>query len=277
MKVDIRMKSLFAQRLRFWSSITMLICAWQVSAQTNPIPVRHTQGTLHGFLELRSEDGLVVASGDITQVVHGDRVTSKTLFRFKDGSVDDETTVFSQHRTFQLITDRHIQKGPSFPHPMDVLIDARSGQVTVRSTGKDGKEEVKTDHLDLPPDLANGLVPLVIENIRSDAPETTVSMIVATPKPRLVKLAISSVGEDTCSIVGVPRKAIHYEIKIQIGGVAGVVAPIIGKAPPNIQIWAIGGDAPTFMREQGPLYSEGPMMTIQLASPVWSDSPKSDH
>jgi hypothetical protein len=158
---------------------------------------------------------------------------------------------------------------------MDLLIDARSGQVTVRSTGKDGKEEVKTDHLNLPADLANGMVPLVIENIRSGAPETTVSMIVATPKPRLVKLAISSAGEDTCSVVGISQKAMHYEIKIELGGVAGVVAPLIGKAPPNIQIWAIGGDAPTFVKEQGPIYAEGPLMTIQLASPVWPDPPKS--
>jgi hypothetical protein len=156
-----------------------------------------------------------------------------------------------------------------------MLIDARSGQVTVRSTGKDGKEEVKTDHLDLPPDLANGIVPIVIENIPSDAPQAIVSMIVATPRPRLVKLDISSAGEDTCSVVGTPRKAIHYQIKIELGGVAGVVAPIIGKAPPDLQVWAIGGNVPTFIREQGPLYSEGPTMTIQLASPVWPNSPKS--
>jgi hypothetical protein len=155
---------------------------------------------------------------------------------------------------------------------MDVLIDARSGQVTVRSTGKDGKEEVKTDHLNLPPDLANGIVPIVVQNLPPDAQKTTVSMVVATPKPRLVKLAISNVGEDSYSLAGSSRKATHYEIKIDLGGIAGVVAPIIGKAPPNIQVWTIGGQATTFAREQGPIYPEGPMMTIQLASPVWHDT-----
>jgi hypothetical protein len=270
------MKHPFAQRLRSWSLITLLVCAWLPSVQADPMPVRYVQGTFHGFLELRSEAGRVVASGDSLQFVHGDRITSETIFRFKDGSIDDERTVFSQHRTFQLISDHRVQKGPSFPHPMDVLIDARNGQVTVRSTGKDGKEEVKTDHLSLPPDLANGMVPLVIENMRSDDPETTVSMVVASPRPRLVKLIISNRGQENCSVVGAPRKAIHYEIKIDLGGVAGVVAPLIGKAPPNIQLWIIGGQAPTFAREQGPIYPEGPMMTIQLASPVWPHSPKSD-
>ena len=33
--------------------------------------------------------------------------------------------------------------------------------------------------------------------------------------------------------------------------------------------------APTLIREQGPIYAEGPMMTIQLASPAWPDSQKS--
>jgi hypothetical protein len=257
--------------------IILLVCACGLCAQTEPMPARYVQGTLHGFLELRAEDGRVVASGDITQVVHGARVTLHTRFQFKDGSSDDETTVFTQRRSFQLITDHRIQKGPSFPHPMDVLIDAHSGQVTVRSTDKDGKEEVKTDHLHLPADLANGMIPVVVENLRPDAPETTLSMVVATPKPRLVKLVISNEGEENCSVVGSARKAIHYEIKIELGGVAGLVAPLIGKKPPNIELWTIGGEAPVFVREEGPLYPEGPMMTILLASPAWPDAPAPAH
>jgi hypothetical protein len=255
--------------------IAILVCAWRLSAVAEPVPVRHVQGTVHGFLELRSAEGNVVASGDLVQVAHGDQVTLRVVFHFKDGSIDDETTVFSQRRNFKLIRDHHIQKGPFFPHPMDMLIDARSSKVTVRSAGKDGKEEVQTDHLDLPRDLANGMVPLIVENIPPDSPVTTVSMLVFTPKPRMVKLAISSRGEEPFSVAGSSYKAIHDEIKIELGGVAGIVAPVIGKALPNIQVWTIGGEAPTLVREQGPIYPEGPIMTIQLASPVWPDSQKS--
>jgi hypothetical protein len=272
-----RMNILFVKRLQLWPITLLLVVALQLTAKADPVPVRAVEGTIHGLLELRSEDGQVIASGDVLRVLRGNRVTSRTLFRFKDGSIDDETTVFSQLHTFQLISDHHIQKGPSFPHPMDVLIDVHTGEVTVRSTGKDGKEEVRTDHLDLPSDLANGMVPVVVENMHPNAPATTVSMVVATPKPRLVKLVISSVGEDKYLVAGTSRKAMHYDIKIDLGGVAGVVAPIIGKAPPDIQIWTIGGEATTFARERGPLYAEGPMMTIQLASPTWPDTPKPGH
>jgi hypothetical protein len=277
------MNRLFAPRLRMpaqcltfsakdcksWLVIALMMFGGMPRAQADAMPVRYVQGSFHGFLELRSEGGVVVASGDSLQFVHGDRITAETIFHFKDGSVDDETTVYTQHRTFHLISDRHVQKGPSFPHPMDVLIDAGSGVVTARTKDKDGKEQVTSERMTLPPDLANGLIPVVVENMKSAEQGTTVSMVVMTPKPRVVKLVISDRGEEDCSVVGVGRKASHYEIKIDLGGVAGVVAPLIGKAPPNIEIWVIRGAAPTFAREQGPMYAEGPVMNIHLASPVW--------
>jgi hypothetical protein len=255
--------------------IALLICASQPRASADPIPVRHVEGTVHGFLAVRSKEGQVRAVGDLFQVVRGDRVISRLVFRFKDGSVDDETTVFTQHGNFQLITDHHIQKGPSFPQPMDLSIDVPSGQVTVRSTGKDGKEEVHSEHLDLPPDLVNGLILSIAKNISPETPETKVSMVVVTPKPRLVKVAISPQGEEPFSLVGSRRKAVRFKLKIELGGVAGVVAPLIGKAPPEIQIWITGGQAPAFVREEGPLYQGGPDLTIQLTSPIWPDLPHS--
>ena len=258
-----------SQSLQACALIMLLMFGWMPRAQADLVPVRYVQGSFHGFLELLSEGGVVVASGDSMQYVRGGRITAETIFRFKDGSVDDETTVYTQHRTFHLISDHHVQKGPSFPHPMDVMIETGSGTITVRSTDKDGKEEVKTDHMTLPADLANGLIPVVVENMQPAQPQATVEMVVMTPKPRVVKLVISDVAEQRCLIVGTERKATHYQIKIELGGVVGVIAPLVGKAPPDIQVWVIPGKAPTFAREEGPLYAEGPMMTIQLASPAW--------
>ena len=127
--------------------------------QADPVPVRHPQGAAHGFLALKTLEGTRIATGDVTQVVHGDRVTSRLIFR--DGSIDDDTTVFSQRGTVRLIGDHLIQRDPSFPKPIDVLIDAATGQIT--SHTKDGG--VRQDHLDLPPDIANGLPPNLLLNI----------------------------------------------------------------------------------------------------------------
>src|SRR5438270_11046308 len=99
------MSDSLALRVQCWSFTAVLFCALHLAGPAEPIPVRHVEGTVHGFLALRTKEGRVIAVGDLFQIVHGDRVTSRLLFRFKDGSIDDETTVFSQHGVFQLIAD----------------------------------------------------------------------------------------------------------------------------------------------------------------------------
>lgn len=263
------MNSSQARRVGSWLLTAIGILALQPNAITEPIPVRYPEGTVHGFLAVRSQEGRIIASGDVIQSVREDQVATRVIFHFKDGSIDDETTVFSQRGNFHLISDHHIQKGPSFPHPIDLSIDSRNNEVIVRSTGKDGKEEVTTDHLDLPPDLVNGMVLLIIKNIRPATPETKVSMLVAAPKPRIVKLDITPQGKQRFSLAGSTRNAVDYEIKIELGGVAGIVAPLVGKQPPNIHVWMIGGEAPTFVREEGPTFPDGPIWTVELTSPIW--------
>jgi hypothetical protein len=164
-----------------------------------------------------------------------------------------------------------VQKGPSFSHPQDVLIDARSGQVTVRYTDDEGKEQVKTETVKLPADLANGLIFTLLKNITPGDAEVKASMLVATPKPRLVTLAISAQGEDTFLLGGEKRKATHYVVKIEIGGVTGLLAPIFGKQPPDIHAWILPGEAPAFVKSRGPLYAGGPIWQIELESPVWPE------
>jgi hypothetical protein len=121
-----------------------------------PVPVRYREGTVHGFLALRTLEGKILAAGDLIQTVRGNRVVSRLAFRFKDGSVDDETAVFSQEHNFRLVSDHHIQKGPSFPKPTDVSINASTGRVIVRYTDN-GKEKVEEEQMELPPDILNGI------------------------------------------------------------------------------------------------------------------------
>jgi hypothetical protein len=233
-----------------------------------PVAVRHIEGTVHGFLVLRDMEGKALAAGDLIQVVQGDRLRSDLVFHFKDGSLDDETTIFSQRHHFRLLSDHHVQKGPSFPQPMDVSIDASNGQVTVRS--KDGdKEKVETEHLDIPPDLANGLLLNLLKNIPEDVTETKVSYVVATPKPRLVKLAIAPQGEERFWTAGAPHKAMRFGVKVELGGLTGVFAGLMGKQPKDVHVWVLGGQAPAFVRMEGQLYQGGPVWTIELTDTVW--------
>ena len=243
------------------------LLALAAAASAQPVAVRWPEGTLHGFLALRTMDGATIADGDLVQNVRGTRVTSRLTFHFKDGSLHDETAIFSQRGRFRLISDRLVQKGPSFPHPIDMTIDARSGLVTVRYAD-DGKEKTDTQRLHLPPDLANGLILTLLKNVRRGQ-AGTFSYVAATPKPRLVKLAITSAGDDRFNTGGERRTATHYVVKVEIGGLSGVLAPLFGKEPPDSHVWVLEGPAPAFVRSEQTLYPDGPVWRIELVAPTW--------
>lgn len=231
--------------------------------------MKYKEGVVHGFLVIRTLNDETIAAGDLTQLESGDRVTTRLVYHFKDGSVQEETAVFSQRGSFRLLSDHLLQKGPAFKRPTDVSINSSTGQVTVRYTDDDGKEKAITDRLKLPADLANGVVLTMLKNIPPGAPKTTLCMVVATPKPRLVKLVISPEGEDTFSVAESPYKAVRYDVKVDIGGAAGLVAPLVGKQPPDTHIWILEGKVPAFVKSEGPQYEGGPIWRIELASPIW--------
>lgn len=249
--------------------VTIALLLVSHASSGDQVSVRHTEALVHGFLILRTLDGSAIADGDLFQTARGNRVTSRLVFHFKDGSLHDETAVFAQRQQFRLVSDHLVQKGPSFPQPLDMTIDALKGQVEVRYSDDHGQSKVEAERLSLPPDVANGMILTALKNVRPDAPPKSLAFVAATPKPRLVKLAISAAGEESFSTGGAARKAMHYVLKVDIGGIAGVVAPLIGKQPPDSHVWILGGEAPAFVKSEQPLYNGGPVWRIELVSPVW--------
>lgn len=255
---------------RFWLVWSFLAGSAAAGAlRAESVAVRHPEGVVRGFLVLRAPDGSIIANGDLVQSARGVRVTSRLSFHFRDGSLQDETTVYTENGRFQLVSDRLIQRGPSFPHPMEVSIEAASGRVTVRQSA-DGKEQVIEEKMDLPPDLANGFTLTLLKNIAPDMVSTTVSMVVATPKPRLVKLVITRAGDDPFSVGRARYNATRFNVKIEIGGLAGLIAPLLGKQPKDASVWILGGEAPGFVKSESQFYGGGPLWRIELAAP---DSP----
>src|SRR6185312_5930243 len=239
-----------------------------------PIVVRYKEGVSRGFLVVCTPDGKQIGFGDAFQVANGDKVTSRMIFHFKDGSVDDETTIFSQSGSFRLLNDHVLQKGPAFKQPMETWIDTANKKVMVRHTDKDGKANVVTQELDLPPDLSNGLLLTLLKNIDSRTPKTTVSYLAATPKPRIVTLVITPDGEQRFIAGSARHSAQRYNVKVDIGGAAGVVAHVIGKQPPDTKIWMSTGEAPSFAGLVGPFFGDHDVWRINLASPILPKNPE---
>jgi hypothetical protein len=256
-------------RTRFRGAL-VLFFAWGGAAgrlAADNVAVRHPEGLVRGFLVLREPGGPVIANGDLIQSSRGERVTTRLVFHFRDGSLQDETAVYTEHGRFELVSDHLVQRGPAFPRSMDVSIDRASGRVVVRH--REGGEEKSIDErMELPADLANGMTLALLKNIDPGV-ATTWSMLVATPKPRLVKLHVTRAGVEPFSVGRAEYKATRFKLEIEIGGIAGLIAPLVGKKPKDASVWIIGGDAPGFVRSENQFYEGGPIWRIELASPSY--------
>jgi len=237
------------------------------------MPVRFPEGVIHGFLALTTLDGETVGSGDSIQTVEADRVTNRLLFRFEDGSISDETTVFSQRGSFRLLSYRQVQQGPTFKEPIDLSIDAGSGKVTVKHNKEDGEKEIITKLMTLPPDLANGLVVVLLKNLPPGSRGLRLPMLAATPQPRLIELVISPAMEEPAVIGATQRKVARFTAKVEIGGLLGFAARLLGKLPPDSRVWIYREMSPTFVKSESPLYMGGPVLRTQLVGPTWPAAP----
>lgn len=233
-----------------------------------PVRVHHLEGVTFGFLTLRNLDGQILAYGTEKQVAEpGEAVITDDLqFHFKDGSLYREITKFSQRGSFRLISDQVTQKGPAFKHSSESWIDAASGKVTFRSLDQ-GKEKQSTKQLHLPPDVSNGLLFILVKSMDPAARETTVSMVAASDKPRVLKLIFRPAAEKTVKFGELEFKAQHYVMKVKIEGAAGAIAPLVGKQPPDSHFWVLKSESPTFLEFEGPLSQDTPVWRIQLAAP----------
>jgi hypothetical protein len=254
-----------------YSLMTRLVCllllllAPAAGASAAPVAVQQPEGVTHGMLVLRSARGEVLADGELLQTLQGDVVSSRLVFRFKDGSLYDETVTFTQKKVFRLLGYRLVQRGPSFPETTEVAFDRADGRYRARAG-----DESAEGTLELPEDLHNGLTGLLIRNLKSRA--TAQGHVYAfTPKPRLLRTTLAPEGEDRYQVGDVTRTAARYLVTMEIGGLTGVVATVIGKDPPDLRFWVSTGPPPAFLKFEGAMYLKGPRWRIELAAPRWPE------
>jgi len=227
-------------------------------AAAEPIAVRYTEGIGRGFPVLRSIGGDKLAQGELTQVPRGDIVESRLVFRFKDGSIYDERLTFSQKDVFTLMTYHIVQRGPSFPESLDARVDRRTGRYEVRYKGdEDSPEETLKGSFDMPGDVYNGLLSTLMKNMPAATP-ATVQIIAFTPKPRLVKMLLKPTTEDPLNVNDAAVIATRFVVRPQLGLFASLLVADI----PDVKCWIVGGEAPAFLRFEGPLYFMGPIWRI---------------
>jgi len=235
-----------------------------------PVPVRFAEGSLHGFLALSTPREVLIASGDLFQVVRDGEVKSRLVFHFKDGSVFDETVVFTQRNVFTMLSYRLVQRGPAFPEDTEISLERASGKYRVMTRSrKDGREKVRDGTLALPLDTYNGMVLNLVKNLPRGAGET-VHMVAFTPSPKLIKLEVAPAGEHKLLVAGSEKTAARYVLKPILGTWLKFFASLLGRMPPDSHAWIVTDDVPAFVRFEGTLYMNGPAWRIELATPRWA-------
>jgi len=242
--------------------VVALICGVALASSpvaAEPVRVLFQEGVTRAFPVVRSLSGQKLAQGDLVQVARGDRVDSRMTFRFADGSLYDEHVVFSQNGVFNLLRYRIVQRGPSFPESIDASVDRETGRYEVRyRADEDSPEEFFRGQVTLPADVYNGMLSLVLKNLprRSD---TIVQVVAFTPKPRMVKMQLVPVGDDPVLVSDSPMNVVRWAIRPQLGLFASLLVTDI----PDALCWILPGEAPAFLKAEGPLYFQGPIWRIE--------------
>jgi hypothetical protein len=220
-----------------------------------PVVVGYQEGLVRAFPVLRSAGNELLAQGDFVQIARGDQVTARLVFRFKDGSLHDETVVFSQRGVLTMLSYRLVQRGPSFPESLDAWVDRETGRYEVRHRAdEDSAEEHVTGSVTLPDDTYNGMLSLVVKNLPPGASET-VSLVAFTPRPRVVKLQLLPVARESEPM----GEVIRYHIRPRLGLLTSLLIADI----PDTRVWILLGDAPAFLKAEGPLYFMGPTWRVE--------------
>lgn len=242
----------------------LIVAGTGAPAAATPVAVRFPEGAAHGFLALRTTEGQDVAAGEVIQTPRGDRVESRLIFRFKDGSLFEETVVFTQTKVFTLLSYRAVQRGPAFPEPSEVFFERATG----RYRAKVGQASVE-GRLELPPDVYNGMLGLLLRNI-APARTTGGQLLTFTPGPRFLKIVAAAEGDDQFFVGAEARKATRYFVKFDLGFAIGILAKLMGKDVPNVRYWISTAAAPGFVKFEGAMFVNGPVWRIELTGPRWA-------
>lgn len=247
-----------------FSLVILCIAALPVSALAETIPVRHIQKPLHRFMVARAENGKTVANGEFSQVVEGDEVTMHLIYRFVDGSIDDEATTYTQRERFHLVRYHHLEQGPFFTKPIDFAIDSATSTVTSRITDTSGTVHVESKHMNLPDDLANGFVGTLLLNVPHNTTPFRVSMLAPFGGGRMVQLLISPESDQTVQLEEQTFQATVFRVHPVLNGFVSIFARLIGVQPKDVKVWVLQGDDPAIAVMVGQLGGYGPVLSSDL-------------
>jgi hypothetical protein len=253
--------------VKTWIVVFALLALLNTPAEATPVEVRLKEGVTQGYLSVSVPGGARIAEGEVSQVATGaDRLVSRMVLRFNDGSRYNETVIFSQLKFFKLLRYSVDQKGPSFPQDLHFDLDGGTGAYTILEGPASKENSSRTGTLELPPDVYNGMTVMVLKNL-PESRQASFHIVSVDQEPTLYPVVVRAVDVDAVKTGNRKGEAVHYVLQPTVKWLTKVLAWLFSKTIPEYHFWLITHDVPAFTKFEGPLYPGGPIWRIEQISP----------
>jgi len=218
-----------------------------VLGSSGAVEVRHAIGSLHGFPSMSDDAGRVIADGELTQELRGERLAVQVRWAFQDGRKVVETDVFRvgaelTQEQFSWVESRGGEERRRFE------IDFETGRALALTRGEKGDVSREEAKLDLAGRAFAGYgTALAVSHMPFDAAgwKGAITFVAFTPKPRAVKLEVKLDGEERIRVAGraivCDRLTLHPAIPFPLSLFAHAA---------DAHLWFTHGAPPALVRAQ---------------------------
>jgi len=218
----------------------------------DPVRLMWTEGDVAGTSTIYDPQGRVeIGFIDYHQRLHGDRLTSVRIARFRDGSSDEDSAEARVGDTLEAISGQSIMRNARGETVVDISIDVAGSRIVAAwGTGED--RQTMDEHTELPKGTYWGpLIFIVLKNFDANATDDRVVFrtVAPTPRPMVIDMALTRGAPATLERVGGRLETRRYELTPTIHW---SLDPIVRLIAPEATFFIMPGEPPSLARFRGP-------------------------
>ena len=215
------------------------------------VELKWKEGALLGFPEMTQADGTLLAPGQFSQRLIGNKLHVEATFLFLDGRSIKEQVIF--HQGHELSQDRWIWEEKRQNQVLRRIDADFEKGIANAMKRENGKEKNWDEKIDVKRGQTFGGVGLsyAVRNLigRLEKGERiSLNVVSYSPKPRVVEVEIFRLAKVKLKIGGRELEAHHMVIHPKVGIVAKIVAN-----PKDLNLWISVAEPPAVLRFEGSL------------------------
>lgn len=209
------------------------------------------EGDVAGTTTILAPDDHEIGVVEYRQVRRGDRLSSRRVARFADGSSDEDEAEAIVAERLEAISGRSVVRDADGEAIVDVTIDVRGGRIS-GTVGRDAARREVSIQVAFPPATYWGpLVFIALKNFAANAEDGRLVFrtVAPTPTPRVFDMVLTDAGPASLAQAGVTLDARRFTLAPTLNW---AIDPIIRLVVPEAAFFLLPGDPPALARFTGP-------------------------